>query len=1138
MFEVYEERLQTLIKKSETPALGLLGSLLPEDARHAIVRDISVTPSVRGFIDRLDQYPALFGVWLAEHVMLGLGQDGHFSLYPYIQRALGGVSQITNPEREVLWWAFRRALFKLGIQPLPRVSGNHYMADEYIRQAGVPIAFADDLAGRMLRLARRIGLPDEDDQEGLLTWQSTLLTKLGPPFSVTARKAVERDTLGYYTRAFVRVHLNGGQATSLEPLELAIAKAFAQDGATAIKRAAIPQLLYRDGALGIYFPASETSSVYSIQAGTSNLTVRSDEGGTFRMLPPGLHKEVVVRREDGDKVLAVGLWPDQMSNRLLVFNADGRLRASAQLNQGDPVELSPGQYVALCRFEPSNNEDWFEVSESPCLVEVPLDLRPGSEVVLKNGPASVRIVGEERPSLTLTGQSKASLEGIEFWYHGLQVAFEVPADWRASSQSFELRVRQGENQVSVPIALTPDGKGAIDLLATLGRMGLKPGLQRVVLELARNGEARALQRQSILYWHGLHKVSYGLRFECSHMPQNLISRLCEGVTIGQQDLQPGDEHSRLIRIAFDIGGGRITQLSWHRPGVFVEVQVPGPDGTSKSIPRPLGATETVSVTSDKTIVVSASEPGYIVLGDMRQYVDFSRRPSRTFPASFLASRLSPGARTLMYVTEAGTPKPILELSQPHIVTDVTTNRLGNLLEIKMTVAGEPTDVSISGREISSGREAQAEHELLAGIWHINDLARMQVYSAPAVSSHVIHVLVDVESLKPGVWILDFGARVGGVWGRLQDGDEGRIAVALAVGPIGQELPGKDVVAEAAELGLPDAAQRLARLNEHYRQCWSPVCWEQQSWLLPYFNALVERLRDHESEHITELADMATARTPEDVRPGFMSMQFAPALLPRTFALRRDWYRRVNTRAHPMSVVLRAMSDIHPSITPSFGVLLHTAAAVPFKNSREVMLGKRPLGFSLGSYRAVLAASPLDGAYRLDDEAFLPDRGELLGPLHLAHAWRDLERGFTNSQLLPNNRKNAALALANKLSLRLRTFDRSAPAGLRGESLLLSVRPVNAALDPSLEIKRDQMEHIALALAWLAWHCRLEPRRPGTLAAFEQGLTVLRHQVAIPDATVQNCIAYYLQVAPAMFAFYLLLWELAISVEFDPVVQNV
>ena len=206
MFEIHEEHLQALVKRAETPVLGLLGTLLPPDARDAIRRDLAVMPSAKVYSQRLEKYPALFGVWLAEHVMLGLGQDGHFSLYPHLHKAIGVSTELTSGEKELLWRAFRRAMFKLGIQPLSRVSGTHFMADEYVRQAGVPIAFADDLALRMLQAAKRVGLPDEDDQEGLLTWQSTLLNKLVPPFSVTTRRAVERDSLGYYTRAFVRVH--------------------------------------------------------------------------------------------------------------------------------------------------------------------------------------------------------------------------------------------------------------------------------------------------------------------------------------------------------------------------------------------------------------------------------------------------------------------------------------------------------------------------------------------------------------------------------------------------------------------------------------------------------------------------------------------------------------------------------------------------------------------------------------------------------------------------------------------------------------------------------------------------------------------------------------------------------------------
>ncbi|MEI2677731.1 MAG: hypothetical protein V9G29_07665 [Burkholderiaceae bacterium] len=108
---------------AETPVLGLLGTLLPTEAREAIRQFLSVAPSAHAYAQRLEQYPALFGVWLAEHIMLDLGQDGHFSLYPHLQRAIGVRSELTLLEKERLWRAFRRAMFRLGIQPLSRISG-------------------------------------------------------------------------------------------------------------------------------------------------------------------------------------------------------------------------------------------------------------------------------------------------------------------------------------------------------------------------------------------------------------------------------------------------------------------------------------------------------------------------------------------------------------------------------------------------------------------------------------------------------------------------------------------------------------------------------------------------------------------------------------------------------------------------------------------------------------------------------------------------------------------------------------------------------------------------------------------------------------------------------------------------------
>jgi hypothetical protein len=84
-------------------------------------------------------------VW---HVMKGMGQDGHFSLYPHLQTALGLPREPGQWEREPLWTAFRKAIVKLGLDPSPVTSGPHFMFNEYLRQVGVPLAWAGDLADK------------------------------------------------------------------------------------------------------------------------------------------------------------------------------------------------------------------------------------------------------------------------------------------------------------------------------------------------------------------------------------------------------------------------------------------------------------------------------------------------------------------------------------------------------------------------------------------------------------------------------------------------------------------------------------------------------------------------------------------------------------------------------------------------------------------------------------------------------------------------------------------------------------------------------------------------------------------------------------------------------------------------------
>ena len=136
-----EKAVSKAIRESEAPFLGLLGETLTKDMRVAMQQAIAADPSVAGYVSLLESHPALFSVNLAWHVMHGMGESGHFSLYPHVRKALGMTHEPGQSERELLWAEFRRCLLVLGLEPSPQTSGPLFMVNEYLRQAGVPVAF-------------------------------------------------------------------------------------------------------------------------------------------------------------------------------------------------------------------------------------------------------------------------------------------------------------------------------------------------------------------------------------------------------------------------------------------------------------------------------------------------------------------------------------------------------------------------------------------------------------------------------------------------------------------------------------------------------------------------------------------------------------------------------------------------------------------------------------------------------------------------------------------------------------------------------------------------------------------------------------------------------------------------------------
>jgi len=1118
------------IRGSDAPFLGLLGEALTPEMRQAMTKAITAEPTVSGYIRRLSSHPALFAVNLAWHVMRGMGKSGHFSLYPHIQEALCMTKEPGQVEREPLWRAFRQALLHLGLEPSPRTSGTHFMCNEYLRQAGVPFPFVDDLARKMLSFARKIGMPDDNDPESIVSWQTSLDAKLEMPFSQTARRALAFDRQGYYTRIFLRVYAAGGASRgTTNKLELAMERAFKESGASALRRAALPRVIFYDGYLGTFFPGGEELE-WTVTVDGVARQYRIGAEDRFFPISQLLPCEVGVRSQSGGQKMQVTLWEDDKLNRLLFFSDTGRLAGRGQLTQKEPLTLSPGRYTVLARFEPAG-VDAEKIADEPKLFSFSLLLRPGENRVLGNGPACLNIHADSEPLVHWRGDLHTSKEGVEFLHGTVVLEVAIPIDWLGSNVSFDLIFLPGEGSEArtIPLELDDDGQCVVNVSDIASEAGWKPGLMRLLVELRRKGELRVLLRSASLHWLGLNEISRGLRFRCAAFPENLKLEFSENMVRSGDDLKPNDAAARGVRLVFAMSEKRRQSLTWNVPGVFVEIEEAVEGGLNSRIRRTLGSTESVSLTSAKQIVVSASDPGILRLGEWSQRVDFARRPIKMLSAAFLASRLTPQSSMLVYVNEiTGTELSLLRLTQPHEVSGFAARARGGLIEICLHVSETLDALSVRALALLSEEDDLFTLSANASEWTNTRFGRARLMvKEGSLGGHDAHLYINLDFWPVGAWLFNFDGQIKGVWGHLENDRQDVFAAGFLLGEGGQILSPHAWYEQVQALEDKPACRLLQRIDAALLVCYAQEAWDGLSWLVATWKALTERWRGREAMALTTLADLIVMRPLEGMSASWLPPLAIAATLPGLFALPAEEYRRVNEKTRPISRSLRAMGEMTGSYPAVFPQLVSPVVAMGFENVQAMMRGAMPKGFdSLRYSDAMRQIDPYEYVYRLDDEGFLPGPGDYLGPLHYRHAWRALETGYENTLRGNGVWCRQGIGLAQHAHRVMPNLDgRGVPpyCQTRAPHLTPWLVDLDEGVDEQMLQQREDLDHIAHLLSGFAFACRQEVRQPGALKNYLNQL----NKSGIP---LDGPLAFLLQIGDALFAYYLLLWELALKAD--------
>jgi hypothetical protein len=1143
LFKVYEKDLIEKIRNSKSPFLGLFEDYFKNATRRTLISFIQQSyDPFREYLVSLTQYPALLSTLLVVQLLEDFGEQGHFAVYPALEKVFG--KTLTQAEKEKLWRGFRRAcLLNLGISVSPRTSGAHYMVEEYLRQAGLPLRFVDRFTEKAILYANETGVPDTDDPESLKLWQVGLIDWLNTPFPDTARLAIERDNGCYYSQQFIRLFTDPSiDSYSLPRLQKLILKTLTERPQIPkiIKRAAIPQIALRDLEYGVLLPGGDRIE-WQVIVNEETHSYTSQPDDRFIPFEAELPPSALIKNENGAK-WEYTLWEDDKNNRLLVFSLPtGKFIKRASLSDNE-IFLDPGTYTLLLRFNPDDNEGLEIFSETPSLYLKKIHLNPGQKITIQRGPAELVLEADDIPVVNVITEPLRGVRGNELYpAQGLEIETLIPDEMREAGVSFFLCLRSQVLGNDIIVSIPENGVKAflIDISDTVGEW--KPGVSRVLFELYRQDSKRPLVRKSIIIWNGLTHVEKRVLFCCNKMPSNLINDSCENIKEDKvlQQITYHDETNRFFKMAFN-DGNRTLYFTWAVPGIFISLlSYEENDEIERSIR--LGDTISINTTSRKVLNIYASEPASLQLGDFNIKADFSRIGSKKIPLASLVEYLGPGDSSLEFVNNATSETTsLVKLVSPFEVLHYETETVMGLRKIYFAVANEIQSVRISSHNLLDGKKYHTEFSINCIGEDLRDEILPGIIAKLFVSeSGSCDIYFSISGWPAGFWLLNFEIRANGRWGSLTNAKGEIYADGLLISPE-SNARNIDEVWSVFEQNhdkeiLPYVFYRIHRalLTPYAKDSWRNIFWLEKFW-----EKISNRLlhTDCDEKLYCEMMQLATERH-EDTFMNFKIPSYnLGATFPKMFCLEKSHY---SLQTDGKNTLLRCFS-FFPKISDPYllfsEIEVDPAAVFGFLNSNEVVTQKKkPQDFSFKKYKEAIKERDIEDRWRLlNDGQWVPARGDMLGPMHYRYAISRFQEIYRNNMTVDSDRIGKALGLVkhmgsqtvadyfenrryvllnSEIDLGLFDYDEQQPGWINDESAA----------------ERESQMYIIRFLSLFAQICRCEARNPGAL---DQFLSKAIEKCEYSFKDFNKTLGYLLTLGEDLFAYYLFLWELVFTADWD------
>jgi hypothetical protein len=1129
-----EHDLKTAIQQGEYPFLGHYSDLFYDLVENAISQALRGTNyPLNLYFKSMQTWPAVFSIYLVHHISEGYGSRGTFEVYPFIQDALH--TQLTLGEKEKLWEAFRSAILKLGLSRSTRRSGSNYMIEEYLRQAGVPLGYLDELAKKMYSYSESVGLPEDDDPDAINLWQAGLRYHIRY-MSKPVQRSIEADSDGFYTRLFLKVFAarSGQNELTCEVEKLLSGGLKDVSRRSNGKALSIPKIVFRDGQLGVDLPAGE-DAVWRIEYGDTHNDYLGQLEARFVPFDDALPKSVSIRNLKGASSVSADLWDDSLNNRLLLFSESGLLVGKGQLGQVEALLLEPGEYELLLRFEPSNPELSIErIADDPKLYHCHLSLDPSQFVELKRGPAKITFRADTKPVLVWNGQKFRGIQGNELYASdGLSIEAKIPEDLLTDeSLNYVLHINPGFLGEPIQILLAKDGGNVRISLADHCALW-QPGVTRLLIELKRSGFQRAEARAVINLWNGLKEVRNRSRFICSRLPTptNLLESDCDNIRIDQEQkvITFRNEDQRFFRMVFQAHSSRKQAFTWSVPGIFLNL-LNFQEQERTETPLKRESTLAITTRSREVLEIFSSENGTITLGDFSRYVDFDRTGRVRIPLAGLVEYLGPGDDALKFIgSESHVKDRLIRFVAPHQVLEFRPRLKRDKYVLTFSTKNEVEEVSIDIKDLITGWK----ETLIIGC-HSAEIYSEGSFSAYLSSmpnngdnthSHELQLFLD--NWPNGAWLLALNGKINGRWGRFSNTRNDHFEVGLPVV--------NNVGCQSSEicwdfiknLTITEKETILKRVHRKLLNCYAPEAWEELNWLGDLWNKLTDDFQKQETlpQRITTLAEERHDDTSSD---SWLPMFSLVSKFPKLYSQNGRAYRNLPNQRQLLSIkCLAVMGELKYGVLPLiFDQTLNNMLGGAFSNLAEMQQGLSPKDFSLERYQASLKLEDVSEKLRLlRQHEWQPGDGDYLGALHYRFATEQLSQAFHASMSGNKYRRGKALALCRALNI----------IPLQGVPSHLMVGPGVIDLSTGIydeeyrpSVEEDHLKDIIRFLSQYARACRWEIRVPGTLEQIQQ--KACQHLGSKEDFDLVLC--YLLLLGKDVFMFYLLLWESAFKTDVD------